>query len=93
MPKVSNATRLPQDVRIILEDKRVTHIKVMPGSRPDLPPGAVVDPNWLAVNPKAVHIIKSEAEKREEQQALNPAARPSPESRPSADTGNDQDKE
>lgn len=63
MTKVSNISRLPQTVPIIMEDGRRTTINVMPKSRPDLPSGSKVDPNWIALNPGCITVIVPEAQK------------------------------
>ena len=59
--KVSNISRLPQVVPIIFENGRRTTINVMPKSRPDLPPGSKVDPNWMALNPGCIVLLTPEA--------------------------------
>ncbi len=62
--KVSNISKLPQVVPIISKDgKTRTTISVMPKARPTLPPGFRVDPNWMALNPGKVVLIRPQEPK------------------------------
>lgn len=58
MTKVSNVSRLPQVVDIVLANGKKTSINVMPKARPTLPTGSKVSPNWLALNPGCVVLIE-----------------------------------
>lgn len=74
--KISNLTDIPQQVGIILEDGRRTTVRVMGRlRRVDLPKGAVLDPRWVAVNPKTVAAFPSAEEIQEQtaQKAKAPA--------------------
>lgn len=74
--KVSNLTDIPQQVGIILADGRRTTVRVMSRHRRvDLPKGAVLDPRWVALNPRTVAAFPT-AEEIQEQTAQK-GAKPS----------------
>lgn len=62
--RVANISMIPQDVRIIVnpgqENQRKTVVMVMPKARPTLPPNSIVDPNWLAVNPRSIVVFEDQ---------------------------------
>lgn len=64
--KVSNISRLPQVVPIIFGNGRRTSVNIMPKSRVDLPKDSKVDPNWVALNPGCVALLKPEDKPRVE---------------------------
>lgn len=53
--KISNLSRIPQQVGIILSDGRKGTVRIMAQARRmGLPAGANVDPRWEAVNPGVI---------------------------------------
>lgn len=61
--KISNLTDIPYQVGIILADGRRTTVRVMGRKRRvELPKGAVLDPRWVALNPKTVAAFPSAEE-------------------------------
>lgn len=62
---ICNISAIPQMVQIDTADGKTTEIRVMPKARPMLPPGAVVNARWLAVNPRIIHIFEEQPVKQE----------------------------
>jgi hypothetical protein len=59
--KVVNAGRVPLQVGIILANGAKTSIRVMGRGRPELPEGAKVDPNWMALNGQDVRVFEDKS--------------------------------
>lgn len=59
--KVINTGRVPLQVGIIMADGTKTSMRVMSRGRPDLAPGAKVDPNWLALHGRDVRVVEEKS--------------------------------
>lgn len=55
--RIANTSRIPQHVGIITADGKKASVRLMPKRRGDLPEGATLDPNWMALHGSDIKII------------------------------------
>lgn len=61
MAKITNLSDIAQSVQIKLVDGALAYVRVMPRAKGvELPPGAQVNGQWLALNPKVLHIVNDQ---------------------------------
>ena len=57
--EIANTSNIPHIVALDRGEEKL-EIRVMPKSKVSLPPGTTVNARWLAMNPRAIHVFKSQ---------------------------------